>query len=384
MLHRLVSQNYQWFQALVFAIEEINKNINLLPNVTLGLWLFDTCSVVAKALEGTMWILTQKQKTVPNYKCQMKAQVAGIVGDYSSANTILMARLLGLYKYPQVSYISTSGLLSDRNQFPSFFRTIPSDESQSIGLAQLIIHFGWTWVGLLALDTEYGQQGIHTLQKELANAGVCVVFSETILTSVAHKNAYHIVQVIKHSSARAIVIFSSEIHLLPIVDEMLRQNVSGKIWIASESWSTFALLSIAKYQQILAGTIGFAIRSGAMPGFKEHLNSIHPSRYPEDTLMLLFWEEAFGCKWLNNTNSLHSWNSTIKLCTGVESLESLHTNYDASSFRAEYNAYTSMYAIASALNDLMACKSGRGPFNHDSCGDVKNFSTWQVRTSARS
>ncbi|XP_078524838.1 extracellular calcium-sensing receptor-like [Lissotriton helveticus] len=380
ILHmRLASQNYQWFQTLVFAIEEINKNVNLLPNVTLGLWLFDTCSVVSKALEGTLWILTQKQKSVPNYMCQMKAQVAGIVGDYSSTNTISMARLLGLYKYPQVSYFSTSGILSDRNQFPSFFRTIPSDESQSKGLAQLVINFGWTWVGLLAMDNDYGQRGVQTLREELANAGVCFAFSETILTSISHRNAYHIVQVIKHSSARAIVIVSSEIHLLPIVDEMLRQNVTGKIWIASESWSTFALLSIVKYQQILAGTIGFAIRSGAIPGFKEHLNNIHPSRYPEDSFMLLFWEEVFGCKWMDNKSILSSWNNTVKLCTGVENLESLHTNYnDASTFRAEYNAYSSVYAIASALKDLMSCKSGRGPFNHDTCGDVKEFSPWQL------
>ncbi|XP_069463544.1 extracellular calcium-sensing receptor-like [Ambystoma mexicanum] len=370
-------QNYQWLQAIVFAIDEINRNPDFLPNVTLGLWMYDTCSAVSRALEGSIWILTQSGKSVPNYRCHRKAQLAGIIGDYSSTNTISMARLLGLSKYPQVSYLSTSSILSDRSQFPSFFRTIPSDDFQSRGLAQLVIHFGWTWVGLLAMDNDYGQQGILILRQELANAGVCIAFSENILTAVANKNALHIVRVIRSSSAKAIVIFSNEASLLPIVEEMVVQNVTGRTWIASESWSTFALLSIAKYQPVLSGTIGFAMRSGEIPGFNP--DSVHPSKSPEHIFGVQLWEKAFDCKWPNQKNPVNSLNNTIKLCSGNDALENHQIrNNSTRASTAAYSAYGSVYAIASALKDLKSCETSRGPFHHGTCADITDFQPWQL------
>ncbi|XP_069464362.1 extracellular calcium-sensing receptor-like [Ambystoma mexicanum] len=372
-------QNYQWLQAIVFAIEEINKNPNILPNVTLGFWIYDSCTIIQRALEGTLQILTGKGVPIPNYRCKGNVPLAGVIGEAVSSCSITMARLLGLYRYPQISYVSSSPILSDRLQFPSFFRTIPSDDFQSRGLAQLLIHFGWTWIGLLADDDDYGQQGIQLLKHELTSAGACVAFSENIMLSRADRNAFRIIPVIKGSTANVIVIFSSEAGLTPLMEEMVRQNVTGKTWIASEAWSTSSLLSMERYWDILAGTIGFAIHSGEMPGFEAHLTSINPSKYPNDDFTLRFWEEAFGCKWNDLQNGLDvSHNGTI-LCTGVEQIGTLRTSYnDVTNLRATYNVYNAVYAIAMALHDLNFCRGGHDPFQHGVCSDVMDFQPWQL------
>ncbi|XP_069463321.1 extracellular calcium-sensing receptor-like [Ambystoma mexicanum] len=369
-------QNYQWIRAMMFAIEEINSDPAFLPNITLGFKIYDSCMLLQRSLTGTLWNLSGQEGLLPNYQHQKSLPTAAIIGDSGSTRSILLARILGLYRYPQISYHSTSPILSDRMQFPSFFRTIPSDDFQSDGLAQLLIHFGWTWVGILAADDDYGQQGSQLVQKELIKAGSCVAFAENILLSRSDKNAFHIAQVIKNSTAKAIVAFSSIAYMIPVLDELVRQNVTGNFLIASEAWSTYSLLSIDKYSEILAGTIGFAIHSGEMVGFQEYFTRIHPYTSPGDTFVKKFWEEAFACQWLGH-QQFHASNNISKTCTGTENMGSLplHSMID---FRTTYNIYSAVYATALSLRDLRMCVEGAGPFLHGSCANISDFRPWQL------
>ncbi|XP_078524852.1 extracellular calcium-sensing receptor-like [Lissotriton helveticus] len=381
---RFSVQNFQWLQAMVFAIEQINGTPDILPNITLGFQIYDSCTMLQLVLQETLQILTGKEEFLLNYRCQQDLPLAGIVGDAGSSNSILMARVLGLFGYPQISYFSTSPLLSDRNQFPSFFRTIPSDDFQSRGLAQLLVHFGWTWVGLLATDNDYGKLGVQIIKQELLKAGACVAFSESIMTDRLDRNAFHIAKVTKASSAMVIVVFSSEASLVPVMDEMVKQNVTGKTWIASEAWSTSALLSTERYQKVLSGLLGFATYSGEMPGFEEHLTSIHPSKFSEGLFMKEFWETIFNCNWLDNNTLLGVLEIRNTQCTGDEKLTMLDGIFnELLNPRVTYNVYSAAYAMALALHNLNTCTSRNGPFIHATCVEIWDFQPWQYLSLVR-
>lgn len=248
-----------------------------------------------------------------------------------------------------------------------------------MGLAQLVLHFGWTWIGLVATDNDYGQQGIQMIKRDILKAGACVAFTENIVLSQQDRNAPHIAQVVKDSTATAVVIFSTDVDLAYVLDEMLRQNITGKVWIASEAWATSPFLSVKKYSRVLFGTIGFALHSGSMPGFGDFLNSIHPSMVVGRQWIKIFWEAVFGCKFKDQTLAKVSSNSSIKECTGQESLKSIRNSYnDVSGLRVTYNIYTAVHVIAKALHNLGKCKKGDGPFPNGTCADIENFQPWQV------
>lgn len=90
-------------QGFVFAIEEINRSTHLLPNLTLGFSIRNSGDSVHGALHETMAFLTGQEDPVPNYACQLGPPQAALVGDTRSALSVAMARLLRLYKFPQVS-----------------------------------------------------------------------------------------------------------------------------------------------------------------------------------------------------------------------------------------------------------------------------------------
>uniref|UniRef100_A0A8C5R8U6 G-protein coupled receptors family 3 profile domain-containing protein n=1 Tax=Leptobrachium leishanense TaxID=445787 RepID=A0A8C5R8U6_9ANUR len=324
---------YDILQAMMFAVEEINARPDLLPNVTLGFQSFDTCAAMRRSVEGTLWMLSSGNKSIPNYQWHDKTLLAGIVGDSGSTRSIQMAHILGLYRYPQVSYFATSPVLSNRNQFPSFFRTIPSDEFQSQGLAQLVKYFGWSWVGLLATDGDYGQLGIQVIKQEISASGACVAFVETIVINFPNRNGPNVAKVIKESTANAVVVYSSAFSFMPIVEELLRLNVSGKIWVASESWSTSALLSNERFKEILIGTIDPCILCG-----KEN-------------------------------------NETTQECTSRVNIEGYVGKLD---LRISFNVYAGVYTFAWALHSLLQCKPGKGPFHNGECANLSSFQPWQL------
>ncbi|XP_072254967.1 extracellular calcium-sensing receptor-like [Pyxicephalus adspersus] len=371
-------ENYQQLQSVIFAVEEINSKPNLLPNLTLGFQAYDSCDVLRQDLQGTLELLSGSGISIPNYRCVLKAPLSAVIGPSVSTHSILVAHILGLYRYPQISHYSTSPVLSDRKKFPSFFRTVSSDVFQSRGLAQLVLQFGWTWVGLLAVDNDYGQQGIQLVKQELDKARACVAYSENIITSLPDHNAPHIVEVIKRSTAKVIIVFSPPINLLPILDEMLNQNVTGRILIASEAWSTSSLFSTGRFSKLLTGTIGLTFYSGTILNFGEFLNSIHPSMTLGKQWLKLFWEKAFNCKFIdaNLTGTLENLKNS---CTGTEDLRSIKNSFnDVSSLRATYNVYTAVHAITKALEDLKSCKDGEGPFPMGKCADILGFKPWQL------
>ncbi|XP_014350172.2 extracellular calcium-sensing receptor-like [Latimeria chalumnae] len=371
---------YQWLYSMIFAINEINESENLLPNITLGFKIYDSCNLEQRATKGTMWMVTGKEEIVPNYDCQTHSPLAAVIGDSFSSISTQIARVLGLYHYPQISYFSTLGKLSDKNEFPSFFRTIPSDEFQSLGIAWLVKHFGWTWVGFIAEDRDYGQQGIQVVKEEILKAGGCVAFTESFPTVYSRKVIEDIVEVIKKSLANAVVLFASDFSLTPLVEEISRQNITGKMWISSEAWTTSTLFTKKHHLRTLFGTTGLTIQEIEIPEFKEYLFNLHPTKFPNDIFIKGFWEKIFDCKWpkLNsNFTTNNDLNTATKVCTGEEKLnETDHAFKDVSTFT--YNVYTAVYAAAHALHDMYACKPGEGPFDNKTCANIQDFEPWQL------
>ncbi|XP_043943200.1 extracellular calcium-sensing receptor-like [Protopterus annectens] len=381
-VNRLRFALYQSVHAMVFAVDEINKTPHFLPNATIGFGIYDSCGLATRAIQGTMQILTGLKLQIPNYRCEKKKPIAAIVGDAASRNSVPVAQLLGIHGLPQVSYGSTVALLSNKKQFPSFLRTAPSDKFQSIGLAHLIIYFGWTWVGILAEESDYGQQGSQTIKEELLKTASCIAFFESIPEILNEKKSQRIIDIIKGSSANVILAFSNDDILNPVMEVIAKHNITNKIWLASDGWCFSPIFSRNNFAKMLNGTIAFMSRKGEMPDFKEYLLNVNPFKSHNDIFLKEFWEEAFGCKWWYHNLSQpvkNTVNEVAQLCSGNETLKELNNSFtDVSSLTTPYNVYQAVYVAAHALHDMSSCTTGYGLLENGSCPDIYDFKPWQL------
>ncbi|XP_068129471.1 extracellular calcium-sensing receptor-like [Hyperolius riggenbachi] len=370
---------YRLFQTLVFAIEEMNVNVEILPNITLGFRMYDSCNVPHYELQGALQFVTESSPLIPNYRCLSNSPFTAVIASVVSANSIILANMLGVLRYPQISPVSSVSLLSNRRRFPSFFRTFASDKFQSKGLAKLVLHFGWTWVGLLAPDNDYGQLGTQPIKQEIIKAGGCVAFTENILLSQPDRNAPHIVNVIKESTATAIFAFVVDVDMVPIMNEMLNQNVSGKIFVANAGWAQTTLFSLGKYFKVLSGAVGLGTSNPKIPGFSGFLLTAEDSSNLQQKWVKLFWEKIFNCTFLSGINSSSSLEASFKKCTGNESVSSVKSSpMYISSFRFTHSVYAAVQVLAKAIENMRNCKKGGGLHSVETCSSIWNFKPWQL------
>uniref|UniRef100_A0AAY4DPH0 G-protein coupled receptors family 3 profile domain-containing protein n=1 Tax=Denticeps clupeoides TaxID=299321 RepID=A0AAY4DPH0_9TELE len=335
---------FRWVQTMVFAIEEIN-NSSLLPGVRLGYRILDSCDHVHTGLRSVMSL------------------VSFSLGQDNSSE------VLQCVDSAPVSYFATCTCLTDKQVYPSFLRTVPSDLFQVQGLVQLVTHFDWRWVGTIGTEDDYSNYGIQAFAEHLQTWGGCVAFHRTIPKEPTEAQINAIADILETSTAHVVVAFATEGQLYSLLTEIARRNLTHLQWVASEAWVTAGLLTAPEFHSVLTGTLGFSFRGTMIPGLADFLFKVRPS--PGSVFTNMFWEELFRCKLSFASNA----DPQSKLCTGNEDIKAVRSSYsEVSRVRISYNVYKAVYAIAHALHQLLKC----GP-KDQACNNTMTVKPWQVK-----
>ncbi|XP_043938185.1 extracellular calcium-sensing receptor-like [Protopterus annectens] len=370
---------YRGVLGMVYAIDEINKNTHLLPNFTLGFSIFDSCYSENQAIEAALAFLSGIQKPVPNYNCNSASMVAGIIGELGSSLTIPVARTLGVYYVTQISPGAMHSTLSNKLQYPSFLRTVPSDKFQNYDLAQLIGYFGWTWVGILATDNDAGETGSQSIKNEILKTGRCIAFTEKIHVRYSTDKFSKLVELIRKSSVNAIIVHSSEVHIKPLLQAFYMRNLTGKVLLFTLIFPVTPELFTAETLLLLNGTLGLSPPLRDMPSFRDYLYHLHPSTSPSDILIKSYWEKIFTCIWPVDGRSVTELTNSSALCTGMEAFTQRSIPFiEMQDIIYSFHPYLATYAFANALHNMVSCKSKAGPFQNSSCPKIKKIQPWQV------
>ncbi|KAM5191976.1 vomeronasal type-2 receptor 26-like [Mantella aurantiaca] len=92
---------YRRLLAFIFAVDEINRSPDILPNVTLGYHVYDSCNNVNKAIESILQILSGPGDLIPNFSCLDSDKLAGVIFHPSAERSLYIVQILKLYGYTQ-------------------------------------------------------------------------------------------------------------------------------------------------------------------------------------------------------------------------------------------------------------------------------------------
>ncbi|KPP63517.1 extracellular calcium-sensing receptor-like, partial [Scleropages formosus] len=363
---------FRWTQMMMFAIDEINKDNSLLPNISLGYQIYDSCASPTNSLRAALTQLNGQKQEVSEAECYPR--LSAVIAESGSSQSIAIAGVLGPFHMPMVSYFSTCACLSNKIKYPTFFRTVPSDYHQAKALASLVKHFGWSWVGAIQSDNDYGRNGLQAFSEEVQKIGVCISFIGTILRTYPRSKILRVVETIKQSSTRVILAFVPEGDLYPLMKEIVIQNITGIQWIASEAWVTAARPSTPEIFQSFGGAVGFATRKMAIPNLRDVLLNIRPSCDPGTVFVNDFWETIVGCNPCVKPGTVSS-----IACKGDQTVEqSQHPFFNVTELRVTYNVHKAVYAIAHALHSLIFCEKGNRNDRTKQCINISQIEPLQV------
>ena len=88
---------------MIFAVEEVNRNPALLPNLTLGYLAADSCLTDGTSLRAALDMVTGDKAFVSGTNCGRFPEIPVIIGDARSASSIVVAQTLGVFDLPLVS-----------------------------------------------------------------------------------------------------------------------------------------------------------------------------------------------------------------------------------------------------------------------------------------
>uniref|UniRef100_A0A8B9GTF6 G-protein coupled receptors family 3 profile domain-containing protein n=1 Tax=Astyanax mexicanus TaxID=7994 RepID=A0A8B9GTF6_ASTMX len=269
-------------------------------------------------------------------------------------------------------------VLRDINPYQELNSSFVSDFWETMvakALAFLVKRFGWTWIGALQSDNDYGRNGITAFTKEVETLGVCIAFVGTILRTYPKSKILEVVEMIKQSSVKVILAFVPEGDLYPLMQEVLKQNITGIQWIASEAWVTADRPSTPEMFKSFGGTIGFVVRKMAMLKLGPVLRDINPYQELNSSFVSDFWETMVGCKPLSSVNVLPN---ITKICRGNEKPDYTNKFFDVTQLRDVYKVYQAVYAIAHALHQVVFCEMPGGNVSRK-CLNVSDITPKQVR-----
>lgn len=177
----------------------------------------------------------------------------------------------------QISYASTADILSDKNRFPGFLRTVPSDVHQTNAMVQLLSERKWTWVGFLTTDGDYGRAALDSFISQATKAGICVAFTEILPDSLSDKHKLeatisHTVHTIRtNPKVRVIVSFAKPEHMKSVFSLLLELSTDRRLWIASDNWATTGDVLSPEQLDRVGWVLGFSFKNKNVTDFEEYV-----------------------------------------------------------------------------------------------------------------
>ncbi|XP_035984775.1 extracellular calcium-sensing receptor-like [Fundulus heteroclitus] len=346
------TREFQLAQAMLFAIEEINNRSDLLPDISLGYKIYDSCGSIARSIKGALALVNSNANMSDTLKaCTKPAHVQAIMGEASSSPSMAIATVIGPFYIPLISHFATCACLSDKSKYPSFLRTIPSDYYQSRALAQLVKHFGWTWVGAVRSNEDYGNNGMAIFTETAQQLGICLEYSLTFFRTDSSDKIQRLMEIIKASTSKVVVGFLSHMDMDVLIQHLSKYNLTGYQWVGTEAWIFDSQTASRDENHILDGAVGLYIPKAHVSGLREFMFNVKPLNSSNNDLFTEFWEGLFSCKFKQSKST-----EIQRECTGREDLTGVENIFtDMSHMSIFNNMYKGVYAVAHALHNILSC-----------------------------
>uniref|UniRef100_A0A8C6SQ54 Glutamate receptor, metabotropic 1a n=1 Tax=Neogobius melanostomus TaxID=47308 RepID=A0A8C6SQ54_9GOBI len=327
----------QRVEAMFHTLDRINADPYLLPNISLGCEIRDSCWHSSVALEqsiefirdslisirddkdGSKWCI---DGTPSNQPPPTKKPIAGVIGPGSSSVAIQVQNLLQLFNIPQIAYSATSIDLSDKTLFKYFLRVVPSDTLQARAMLDIVKRYNWTYVSAVHTEGNYGESGMEAFKELVSQEGLCIAHSDKIYSNAGERHFDRLLRKLRERLAKKYQFLSNFISFL---------------WVLGyDGWADRDEV-VEGFEQEAEGGITIKLQSAVVTSFDDYYHKLRLDTNTRNPWFPEFWQYRFQCR--------------LRVLTAHTSLCSvLHENYvQDSKMGFVINA---IYAMAHGLHDM--------------------------------
>ncbi|CAF3573200.1 unnamed protein product [Rotaria sordida] len=318
-----------------WILDQINLNQSILPNITVGYQIRDSCWYAPVALEQTIEFIGNSVLNVGDLATISngnRAQLAAIIGPGDSSITMQTHNILQLFEMPQIGYSSTAKQLSDKEKYKYFTRVIASDTQQAQAIVDIIRQFQWSYVATIGTEGDYGRGGVEAIRR-LLNKDACIGADLTMPIGANMTVAIQLIKqlVIRAPRVQVLICFCLDHSIRAILQAINELNYTQRfIILASDAWADRLNVIPNNTETVALGAITIKARSLRVPGFEQYFRNLHVHNNTRNVWFREYWQQKFACT-LNgyNNNSSRRSNKYSRICSPErESLKTVPYNED--------------------------------------------------------
>ena len=263
------------------------------PNFTIGWRTVQTEGDFIRALSSLCSLMSN-------------SNIIGLIGpDYSREAHVIatFTRTLGI---PDISYAATNPELSDRNAYPTFYRTITSDASASVAMTELFLRYNWTSCVIIYQNDEFGSGGNDAIRNEFDKNGLLIVESivfDLITTSIRGD----LKEILLGSPSRIVILWAFDVYIPMILTEAIQNDLVGPrfTWIlrSNVSLDTFdrksyeKLIGLLVIESTTSQVVHEPFNSELLQSAIQIWKTYEPESYPQSDAISNYALYAFDATW---------------------------------------------------------------------------------------
>ena len=247
------------------------------------------------------------------------SNIVGIVGPGLSREANIMAPFAETLGIPLISYGATDPDLSDRNVYPAFLRTIPSDDAAVMAIVQLFQKYNWTSCVLIYQNDAFGSGGARLIADAFYQNSFTVT-DEIIFDITKRTVRDDLKNLLLSSSSRIVLVWAQTIYTELLLHSALRNDVLGPqfTWILSSNIRLDGF-DVASYNQLIGlltvkaavgGAVNAAFNDTLLSAAYELWKQYEPESFPGPDNVDYYALFAFDAAWLL-IETLHEFCPTI-------------------------------------------------------------------------
>ncbi|XP_061755356.1 metabotropic glutamate receptor 5-like [Nerophis ophidion] len=346
----------QRVEAMMHTLDRINADPNILPNITLGCEIRDSCWHSAVALEQSIEFIrdtlvsAEEEESQGRCPAEMggappsKKPIVGLIGPGSSSVAIQVQNLLQLFNIPQIAYSATSMDLSDKSLYKYFMRVVPSDMQQARAMVDIVKRYNWSYVSAIHTEGNYGESGMEAFKEMAAKEGICIAHSDKIYSNAGERSFDKLLHKLRGHlpKARAVACFCEGMTVRGILMAMRRQQLVGEfLLLGSDGWADRYDVTDGLEREA-SGGLTIKLKSAYVTWFDDYYLKLRPDSNPRNPWFPEFWQHRFQCKLKGQESAAYN-----RTCSRRESLHHHYAQDTKMGF-----VINAIYAMAHGLHAM--------------------------------
>ncbi|XP_071984348.1 metabotropic glutamate receptor 2-like [Engystomops pustulosus] len=242
-------ESVQLMEAMKFTIEEINRNSTFLPEIK---------------LVSSPKVLCRYHRIQQEVNNTMKSNTIAAV--IETADDFISDKILDSLRGSEIPVIGCSATALKQDKRPYLLRMMPPDQYQIKAIIDLLIHYNWTYVSIVASSDPTFISVMEEFKRKAERHNICIATS--VVMCYREDYTQDIMNLQKHSRARVVVLIVNLKDLEHLLSVALRHNASYT-WVVNTTWGSTEKI-VEKYHKAVGRVIGVDTQSYPLPRINKH------------------------------------------------------------------------------------------------------------------